>query len=52
MARNARLRLAENRHQFAHRQFGLAQQPEQPKPRHLAGRLEPVEQRVEAEGFT
>ena len=49
MARDARLRLAENGDQFAHRQFGGFQQAEDAQPRLLAGRLEAREQSVKAE---
>ena len=37
MARDARLRLAENRDEFADRQFGLGEQSEKAQPRGFAG---------------
>ena len=49
MARDAWLRLPENRDQFAHRQFGLAKQAQQPQPRDLARGFERVEQGVETQ---
>ena len=48
MARDARLRLAEDGDELADRQFGLAEQPEQAQPRHFARRFEAREQGVEA----
>ena len=48
MARDARLRLAENGDQFAHRQFGFAEQPDQAQARHFARRLKARQQRLEA----
>ena len=49
MARDARLRLAEDADEFADRQLGLAEQAEQAQPRHFAGGLEGGEQGVEGE---
>ena len=49
MARDARLRLAEDRDEFADRQFGLAKQVEQAQPRDLARRLEPGQQAVDTQ---
>ena len=51
MARNARLRLAEDGDELAHRQLGLAEQAEQPQPRNLARRFQRVEQGVETNGI-
>ena len=48
MARDARLRLAENGDEFADRQLGLAEQADQPEPRHLARRLQARQQGVKA----
>ena len=50
MARDARLRLAENGDELAHRQLGLAEQADEPQARHLARRLEARQQRLEAHG--
>ncbi len=49
VARDARLRLAENGHKLAHRQFGRFQEAEDAQPRLLAGRLEAREQRRKGE---
>ena len=50
MARNARLRLAEDGDQLADRQLGLGEQGEEAQARGFARGFERVEQGVEAEG--
>ena len=50
VAGDARLRLAEDADEFAHRQLRFAEQAEQPQPRHLAGRFQGGEQGVEGQG--
>ncbi len=50
VARDARLRLAENADQLADRQLRFAEQAEQAQPRDFAGRFEGAEQRFEREG--
>src|SRR5208282_6301763 len=49
VARDARLRLAQNGYKLAHRQFGRFQEAEDTQPRLLAGRLEAREERRKGE---
>ena len=49
VARDAGLRLPENGHELAHRQFGRFQEAEDAQPRLLARRLEAREQRRKGE---
>ena len=49
MARDARLRLAEDVDQLGDRQLGLGQQRQQAQPRLLAGRLEALKRLLERE---
>ena len=51
MARDARLRLAENSDEFADREFGLREKGEQAQARRFTGSFEPGEQAVEREGL-
>ena len=48
MARNARLRLAEDRHDLAHRQLGFGEQGEEAQARFLPGRVQRGERGIEA----
>ncbi len=43
VAGDARLRLAEDSHEFADGQFGVAEDREQPQPRRLAGSSQPAQ---------
>ena len=49
MARDAGLRLTEDGDELADRQFGFAEQADQPQPRHLARRLQARQQGVETD---